>query len=58
MSPKETHTPPRAVRVRGDLWEAAQREAAKNGETVSDVIRRGLEAYVKKNQRKQKETGE
>lgn len=36
----------RTVRVPDDLWEAAQEAAAKNGETLSEVIRRALEEYV------------
>ena len=37
----------RAVRVEDQLWENAQRVAAANGETVSDVIRRALERYAR-----------
>ena len=33
-----------------DLWEAAHEAAKKNGETVSDVIRRALEQYVKESE--------
>jgi predicted HicB family RNase H-like nuclease len=39
---------PRAVRVPGELWDAAKAKAAERGETVSDVIRRALERYVKR----------
>lgn len=39
----------RTVRVPDDLWEAAQDAAEKNGETVSEVIRRALEQYVDQN---------
>ena len=41
-------TPLRAVRVADGLWHATQDKAADRGETVSDVIRRALEKYVKK----------
>lgn len=36
----------RSVRVAAPLWEAATSACAANGETVTDVIRRALEAYV------------
>lgn len=36
----------RAVRVPDELWGAAAACAEQNGETVSDVIRRALEAYA------------
>jgi hypothetical protein len=39
--------PARAVRVPDELWDAAKAKAAGRGETVSDVIRRALERYVK-----------
>lgn len=38
---------PRAVRVDQALWDAAKVKAEGKGETVSDVIRRALERYVK-----------
>ena len=44
--PNQPKTPLRAVRVDSPLWAAARAKAAENGETVSDVIRRALEAYV------------
>jgi predicted HicB family RNase H-like nuclease len=37
----------RAVRVETELWDAAKAKAAEKGETVSDVIRRALERYVR-----------
>lgn len=40
--------PARAVRVEDELWHAAQEEAKARGESVSDVIRRALERYVKR----------
>lgn len=42
----------RTVRVPDDLWEEAQKVAAENGETVSDVIRRALEEYVQQSKDK------
>lgn len=40
--------PPRTVRVEDELWEAAMDLTAKNDETMSQVVRRALRAYVKK----------
>jgi hypothetical protein len=45
---KDTHTPPRSVRVPDDLWRAAQEKAARRGETLTNVIRRALERYVRR----------
>lgn len=45
---RETHTPPRSVRIPDELWQAAKTKAAENGETVTDVIVRALERYVKR----------
>jgi hypothetical protein len=39
-------TPLRALRVPDPLWRAAQARAAACGETVSEVVRRGLAEYV------------
>lgn len=41
--------PLRAIRVPDALWHAAQEVAAKQGESVSKVIRKALERYVKQN---------
>ena len=41
-------TTPRAIRIPDDLWQAALAKAEANGETVSDVVRRALERYVKR----------
>ncbi len=38
--------PTRQVRVEDGLWRAAREAAKAQGETVSAVIRRALEAYV------------
>jgi hypothetical protein len=40
--------PARAIRVPDGLWHAAQAKAADRGETVSDVVRKALERYVKR----------
>lgn len=40
-------TPLRNVRVPNDLWHAAMSKATERGETLSDVLRRALEEYVK-----------
>lgn len=45
---KPTHTPNRVVRVSDELWQAAQAKAAEKGETISEVVRRALERYVKR----------
>lgn len=45
--PNKPKTPLRAVRISDDLWQAAQAKANEKGESVSDVIRRALERYVK-----------
>lgn len=44
--PNAPKTPTRAVRVEDGLWRAAQTKAAERGESVSDVVRRALLAYV------------
>ena len=43
----EGETPIRTVRVSDELWEAAKRVASDRGETVTDVILRALERYVR-----------
>lgn len=40
--------PARAIRVEDALWKAAQAKATERGETVSDVVRRCLERYVRR----------
>lgn len=39
-------TPIRTVRVDDELWQRAQEKATRRRETVADVIRRALLAYV------------
>jgi hypothetical protein len=41
-------TPLRNVRVTDDVWTAARAIAAARGETVTDVVVRSLERYVKR----------
>ncbi len=41
-------TTPRAIRIPDDLWAAALAKAQERDETVSDVVRRALERYVKR----------
>jgi hypothetical protein len=41
-------TPPRSVRVPDALWTAATAKAAEQGETVTAVLVRALERYVRK----------
>jgi predicted HicB family RNase H-like nuclease len=36
------------IRITDELWEAAIAKAESRGETVSEVIRRALERYVKR----------
>lgn len=45
--PNQPKTPARSVRVADATWQAAQAKAAEKGETVTDVIVRSLERYVK-----------
>lgn len=46
--PNQPKTPNRVIRVADPLWHAAQAKAAQRGETVSDVVRRALERYVRR----------
>jgi hypothetical protein len=50
--PNAPKTPLRSFRIPDELYEAAQATAAEKGETVSDVIRKALEKYVKAGARK------
>jgi antitoxin component of RelBE/YafQ-DinJ toxin-antitoxin module len=45
--PNAPKTPSRNVRISDDLWRAAQAKATELGETVSDVVRRALDEYVR-----------
>lgn len=44
----EQHTPRRTVRIPTPLWQAARDKADQRGETLTDVIRKALERYVKR----------
>jgi predicted HicB family RNase H-like nuclease len=46
--PNTPGTPRHTVRVKHELWDAALARAEERGESVSDVIRRALERYVKR----------
>ena len=48
---EDNRTPLRNVRIASQLWEDAKAAAQANGETISDVIRRALTNYVKRNKR-------
>lgn len=43
-----SHTPPRSIRIDEALWQAAKTKAAERGETVTDVVVRALERYVRR----------
>ena len=45
--PNQPKTPARSVRVGAPLWDAAKVKAEERGETVTDVLVRALERYVK-----------
>ncbi len=47
--PDQPKTPLRSVRVPDAVWHAAQQRAAEKGETVSDVVRRALTRYARRN---------
>lgn len=44
--PNTPGTPRRTIRIADELWLPASELAAQRGESVSDVVRRALEAYV------------
>lgn len=41
------HTPTRSIRVGDELWMAAREVASERGETVTDVVVRSLDQYVR-----------
>lgn len=49
-------TPIRTFRLEDDVWRSAKARAFRNGETVSDVIRRALVAYVEEYERENGDT--
>lgn len=46
--PNQPRTPARAVRIDDALWLAAKNQAAEREETMTDVIRKALERYVRR----------
>lgn len=44
--PNQPKTPHRSVRVPDAIWDKALKKASKRDETLSDVIRKALEAYA------------
>lgn len=46
--PNQPKTPLRSFRIPDEVYRAAQAKAAAKGESVSDVVRRALERYVKR----------
>jgi hypothetical protein len=47
--PNPRHTPMRTIRIAEDLWQQALATAAANEESVSEVVRRALVNYVRRN---------
>lgn len=45
--PNQPKTPARSVRVPDALWQAAKERADVKGETVTDVLLRALQRYVR-----------
>lgn len=41
-------TTARAIRIPDDLWAAALAKAEERGDTVSEIVRKALERYVKR----------
>ena len=48
LMPNQPKTPARSVRIPDGLWRAAQAEAERRGETVTDVIVRSLKRYTRR----------
>lgn len=46
--PNQPKTPLRSFRIPDETYKAAQAKAAEKGESVSDVVRKALERYVKR----------
>lgn len=44
--PNQPRTPLRNIRIPDELWEAAQRQAEREGISVSEAVRRCLEVWV------------
>ena len=47
VAPNAPRTPMKSFRIPEDLYRAAQVKAAEKGETLTDVVRRALERYVR-----------
>lgn len=45
--PNQEATPRRTLRIPDELWEAVKRKAADEGETVTDVVIRALQRYLR-----------
>jgi hypothetical protein len=39
---------PKSIRIPDELWQAALEKARANGDTLSEVVRRALDRYVKR----------
>ena len=39
-------TTPRAIRISDDLWREAKVVAERRSDTISDIVRKALEAYI------------
>lgn len=46
--PNTPGTPRRTIRIPDELWGAAQAKASERGETLSGVLRKALERYVRR----------
>jgi len=44
---KDSHTPPRSVRISTELWDAAKAKAAAEGRTITEVIVDALRRYIR-----------
>lgn len=53
--PNQPKTPHRSFRIPPDLYEAAQRIAAANGDTLTEVVKDALVRYVKRGVKPKKE---
>ena len=53
MTSRQGSIPNRAVRISDDEWQAAHEAARANGETVSEVVRRALQRYVRRHRKEQ-----
>ena len=45
--PNQPKTPKRSVRVPQELWDAVKAKAKERGETVTDVVIRALQRYLR-----------